>query len=230
MGEGYFCAAGINEKNQHVRPVKKGLMGGAERRLSIKLLEEHGGVFQIANIVDIARSRPHSSPPHTEDYVCNPKRLKLLGRLTEKEFWNTLNTLADTKLINIFGEQLEQIGSSSCGTKESRGEASLGCFIPAKPIQLYLKPGYNGKPEKIRMKLEDKDFKLDLGVTEIRLYKSDHISPDKTKIKEIANRIRKSRQLILSLGLTRPFQPVPTRAPVNWLQVNNIYMRENPLW
>lgn len=36
--------------------------------------------------------------------------------------------------------------------------------------------------------------------------------------------------IILSVGLTRPFAPEGFQNPVHWLQVNNIHVPIDPLW
>ena len=52
MMKGYICAAGIDEEtNEHVRPVLPGV------RLRVDLLEERGGPFSMAALVDLGRNR-----------------------------------------------------------------------------------------------------------------------------------------------------------------------------
>ena len=37
-------------------------------------------------------------------------------------------------------------------------------------------------------------------------------------------------ELLLSVGLTRPFAPSPDAPPIHWLQVNNIHLEPDPCW
>ena len=79
------------------------------------------------------------------------------------------------------------------------------------------------------MKVTDGEFHLDLGVTDIRLYQHDHITPDNTVVDRVARRLASHNDVILSVGLTRAFKGTE-REPVHWLQVNNIHLKENAVW
>jgi hypothetical protein len=131
-------------------------------------------------------------------------------------------------LSGIFGNDLIQIGQSSCGTDKGMGEISLGYFLPNCMPTLYISPRH-GEPDQSRMKVSDGAVKLDLSVTDIRLYQNDHITPNNELVNHIAGKLRKSN-VVLSVGLTRASQSHPSFSPVHWLQVNNIHLQENPVW
>ncbi|HXH09492.1 MAG TPA: hypothetical protein VNP04_06995 [Alphaproteobacteria bacterium] len=80
------------------------------------------------------------------------------------------------------------------------------------------------------MVFTDGNLDLDCGVTDIRLYGNDHVTPNTKEVERITKRLKSSAGLILSVGLTRPFAGSPDFPPVHWLQVNNIHLRDDPAW
>jgi hypothetical protein len=76
----------------------------------------------------------------------------------------------------------------------------------------------------------DGELRVNAGITDVRLYEIEDFSPKEDIISEIRVQIKASAAIILSLGLSRPFASSPQFDPVNWLQVNNIHFRENPVW
>jgi len=80
------------------------------------------------------------------------------------------------------------------------------------------------------MRVYDGDFDLDLSITDIRLYQSDHVTPNADLISRIDQRLKSGADVILSVGLTRPFASSPDLSPMHWLQVNNIHFEENLTW
>ena len=112
---------------------------------------------------------------------------------------------------------------------QGRGQASLGCLRPLGTPQLYLRSRPN-KPQQVSMRLSDSVFSVDVGVIDIRLYNDADYSPNRQRIAQIAARLTQTSDIILSVGLTRPFTFDPDLAPVHWLQVNNIHFADDPLW
>ena len=68
---------------------------------------------------------------------------------------------------------------------------------------------------------------LDLSVTDLRLYGSDHVTPDALAVQRTSRRLASGESAILALGLTRPYPP---EGPIHWLQVNNVHFEADPLW
>lgn len=221
MQKGYICVAGIDlDTNRHVRPVLHG------ERLRVTLLSRNGGPFDMACIVDLGKTSHAGNPPEVEDYLFSLEGAHQTGSMNSKEFWGLLKAFAKPTLLDIFGKDLKQRGPTSCAVDVGKGTTSLGCFVPKSTPKIYLR-SRNGGPAQIRMEVTDGQFALDLGVTDIRLYDNDHVTPVSKTTNNVADRLRKGIGVILSMGLTRPF---PRESPVHWLQVNNIHLEDNPAW
>jgi hypothetical protein len=74
------------------------------------------------------------------------------------------------------------------------------------------------------MKMRDGLFNLSVSVTDIRLYRDDHLTPAGNIVSQVVGRIESGEEVILSVGLTRAF------AGSHWLQVNNIHLESCPTW
>lgn len=222
MQRGFICVAGVNlQTKEHVRPVLRGA------RLSKDLLSRNGGPFDMAAVVDLGNATPAGSKPEVEDYVFDPSKANFVKNFAEEKFWRLLTELAQLKLSTIFGEALKSRGSKSCAVDVGRGKASLGCLGPISHSKLYLRPR-SGKPDQIRIMVKDGEFDLDLGVTDIRLYGDDHVTPNPEIVKRIAKRLVQDCGALLSVGLTRSFASSVDFSPVHWLQVNNIHLEDDP--
>jgi hypothetical protein len=199
MKSGYVCIAGVDsESMRHVRPVPRGT------RLDKSSLVPAGGPFNIAYEVDIGAAACIGTCPELEDHAFNLDSAQNLRLCAPSEFWDFLRGLAKPTLTEIFGEHLKRRGPWSCGVDKGLGTASLGCLDPANRPELYLRPR-EGKPPQIRIRVNDGIFDLDLGVTDARLYKSDLVTPDKSRVNRAAEKLEQGVGVILSVGLTRAF-------------------------
>jgi hypothetical protein len=147
------------------------------------------------------------------------------------EFWELLQRLARPRLGDLFGEALGPVGRNSCGTRPGEGDASLGFWIPPHPPRLFLRPrGPGGKPA-VRMAIDDGRLQAVVGVTDIRLYGDDHMTPDAGEVETTARRLRTSGRVILAVGLTRAYAPTGREpsAAAHWLQVNNVHFEDEPI-
>jgi hypothetical protein len=224
MQQGYICVSGLKLGTcNHIRPILSGT------RLSTSLLKRNGGPFDMAEVVDLGTVKSSPQNPEVEDHIFDPAKTKAIGTLKSAGFWTLLTKVAERKLVSIFGEDLIMRGAESCGVDVGKGVASLGCLIPTSPPEIYLKER-EGKTDQIRMRVNDGRFDLDLGITDIRLYGEDHVTPNKRIVKNVGDRLRKEEDVILSLGLTRPFSTLSGFLPVHWLQVNNIHLKSDPTW
>jgi hypothetical protein len=224
MQAGYCCVAGIDPATrEHVRPVQYG-------RLSTGLLASEGGVFDIGMLVDLGAVTPRRQPPEVEDHLFDARNLRAVRTLDDDEFWGQLDDVAKDKLRDIFGAVLKSRGATSCGVNQGQGRASLGCLLPTGRPRLYTKPNTAGKPDKVRLELTDGEFSLDLGVTDIRLYKPDHTTPDPAVVADVNRRLQAGVATIISVGLTRAFASSDEFDPVHWLQANNIHLGDDPTW
>lgn len=224
MHGGHICVAGVDvETHRHVRPV--GQHGG----LTAHLLARYGGPFDMARIVDLGRLRPEPDRPHVEDHVFVPAWAKLQESICAEEFWNLLHYLSKSKLREIFGAALRPVGRSRWGTDLGKGTASLGCFRPRRPPDLYLAPGRERRCQ-VRINLSDGEIQADAGVTDLRLFQGDHATVDEDKVRGVAKWIYDSEGVILSVGLTRKFRRSEQSQYIHWLQVNNVHLKEDPAW
>lgn len=166
--------------------------------------------------------------PETEDYEFDPFNLRFLGILKAGVFWELVLRSAQTRLSTIFGDRLERRRTASAVVEVGKGSRSLGCLIPVGRPVLYTRLRTERLPQ-VRIRLSDGEPLLDLSVTDIRLYSDDYASPDGEGVRRLAGLLRSQTDVVLSLGLTRPFSNDPVNVPpVHWLQVNNIHVREGP--
>jgi hypothetical protein len=224
MHGGHICVAGVDLKTRrHVRPLL------ADGPLPFYLLARYGGPFEMAWIVDLGSPRPAPVAPHVEDHVFVPARAKAERPAAAHEFWSLLEELRQPRLREIFGPALSAAGGGRYGTEVEQGLASLGFLQPAAPPHLYLARSRDGKPQ-VRMKFSDGQIEADASVTDLRLFGSDHATPDQARIRAVAEAMADSPRVILGLGLTRKFRPSDDAAYRHWLQVNNIHLRDDPIW
>jgi hypothetical protein len=224
MKRGYMCVAGVDiDTGYHVRPVS---VGG---RLSTNLLVRNNGPFDMGVVLDLGTPRSFQRRPEVEDHVVDPSKVRAIGTFRASRFWKLLTQISELKLLNIFGTDLVAIGSSSCGVEVGKGRASLGCLIPKLYPDLYIRRR-SDRADQVRMRLSDGDFYLDCGVTDIRLYGDDYITPDERLVQRIAERLQSDVEIVLSMGLTRAYASKADFDPVHWLQVNNIHLQDDPTW
>ena len=76
----------------------------------------------------------------------------------------------------------------------------------------------------------DGTFDVDLSVTDLRLYARDQTTPRANVIADVQRRIQRGVRVILSVGLARAFQARADTARRHWLQVNNLYLEDDPAW
>ncbi len=158
-----------------------------------------------------------------------PARAKAERPAAAHEFWAMLEELQQPRLREIFGGDLGAMGRGRYGTELGKGNVSLGLLRPAGPPRLYLAQGRDGKPQ-IRLRFSDGEIEADAGVTDLRLVGDDHATPAPARVRAAARWMADSREVILGLGLTRPFRSSDGAAYRHWLQVNNIHLRDDPTW
>jgi hypothetical protein len=224
MQPGFICVAGLDvETNAHVRPTMH------SSRLPYRLLALHGGLFDLGAIVDLGQTYHVGRPPEGEDHSFQPRLARRMGQMAPEEVWSRLRAVSATRLADLFGPELRQRGARSCGVDAGKGIASLGCLLPVEPPVLYVQVR-PGRLDQVRLHLSDGRFALDLGVTDIRLYGADHVTPAKTRIEAVAARLRVGVEVVLAVGLTRASAGTPDYPPLHWLQVNNLHLADEPGW
>jgi len=225
MGAGYICVAGVDmQTGNHVRPV---LPDGP---LPVDFLVRYRGPFDMARIVELGSVRSRPDKPHVEDCVIVPSRLKPLGTLPRAEFWELLQRLSKETLRALFGPDLVCVGGQAWAVHPGKGEVSLGCFRPKTRLRLeYRETGPSGKPA-IRIAFRDAGIAVHAGVTDIRFYGDDHLTPRRDLVERAARRLQQPGGVILGMGLTRAFASTPQGDPLCWLQVTNLHFEKNPAW
>jgi len=214
----YICVAGISaDTNRHVRPI---LAGG----LNTTLLRRSGGPFGLGCVVHLGETLYCGHAPEVEDYQFNREYATYLRTLDPSRYWSVLESVSRSKLADIFGNDLRQ-RSRSCVVNVGAGTASLGCLRPPRPPRVYV-----NSFGKIRMTVTDNVYEADLSVTDLRLYEVDHRTPRRELVTRIDRRISAGEEVILSVGLTRPFRPEGDEESRHWLQVNNIHLSSSPIW
>ena len=203
---------------KHVRPMLR------YGRLTTALLRRNGGPLDIASVVDLGPTAYAGRAPELEDYYFDPAKATWLFDDEADDYWEFLNQVARESLAEIFGPGLEQ-WEESCTVDVGEGHASLGCLAPEEQPWLYV--DHRGT---VRMVLDYLTPSVDLSVTDLRLYESDHKTPRRDLVANVQRRLEAGVEVILSVGLTRPWRKQNDTAERHWLQVNNIHLKDDPLW
>ncbi len=219
MQPGYVCVAGIDlESEEHVRPVLR------RGRLTTDLLHPNDGPFDIGSVVDLGTTTYAGRAPELEDHRFDPERAKWLFDDNPDDFREALDGMARDSLEEIFGPALE-LWDESATVDVGEGRASLGCLKPEKQPWLYM--DHRGT---VRMVLDYLMPSVDLTVNDLRLYERDQRTPRRDLVSSIESRLKAGAEIILGVGLTRPWQKRGDTAARHWLQVNNIHLKDDPLW
>jgi hypothetical protein len=219
MQPGYFCVAGVDMSTlRHIRPVLR------RDRLTTDLLRPNGGPFDVGSVVYLGATTNSGYPPELEDRRFDPSNARWLFDDDPNDYWDALARVARESLEEIFGPELELWDES--GTVDvGEGRASLGCLKPEKQPWLYV--DHRGT---VRLVLDYLMPSVDLSVNDLRLYQRDGRTPRRDLVASVEKRLKSGVEVILSVGLTRPWQKRGDTAERHWLQVNNIHLEDNPLW
>lgn len=224
MQKGFICVAGVDlATGQHVRPMLRS-------SLRKGLLARYGGPFDIGRLVDLGWTRYIGTRPETEDYLFRQSEARWMGDMPASEFWEWLARLAKPKLGQIFGRDLQPRGPCSYAVDVGRGTASLGCFLVESRLRLRWQRRDAQGRGRLRVEFRSGERQFELSVTDIRLYRDDHVTPDPVVIERISRRLDAEPDVILGVGLTRAFRGRPGDPALHWLQVNNIHFADEPSW
>ncbi len=217
MAQGFCCVAGITERDHHhVRPT----LGG--QRLGTGLLVPHGA-FDMGAIVELGPVRPVPTVPEIEDHdfaLNNPHRE---GYLSPERLWKILDQTAIPNLYDIFGAELEHHGTRA-SLALGAGRASLGCYRPMGPVKLVLRDEPDHKSLRIALPAE----RLDLSLTDARYFRNEFTEPDEERVREAQVALDAGVDVLLGVGVGRPFASAEGQEPRHWLQVNALHLASNP--
>ena len=219
MQPGYICVAGVDVATlRHVRPVLR------HGRLTTGLLRPNGGPLDVGSVVDLGPTTYAGRAPELEDHRFDPAQATWSFDYGPDDHWGLLEGVAQGSLAEIFGPALELWDES--GTVDvGEGHASLGCLIPEKQPWLYV--DHRGT---VRMVLDYLLPSVNLSVNDLRLYEGDGRTPRRDLVESVQRRLEAGVEVILSVGLTRPWRKRGDAAERHWLQVNNIHLKDDPLW
>lgn len=223
----YVCLAGFAIKKdrhgqfrivrplRHVRPLAPWRWGVQDVAASS---------LAIGSLLVLDGAVPKGKPPEVEDVSVQSLSSVRLG--DAGAFWAACKQYAQPSLADIFGVALDEVqGLASLPFEQ--GQASLGIFKPAQPIDLYIT-----EEGKLRLRLIDA-MPLSLAVTDLRLYRGEGHAwqPALEVITALRHRLQAGEPALLSVGVGRAF-PLndPEREPRHWVQVNNIHLEHDPLW
>lgn len=219
MAEGFCCVAGIEEGgHSHIRPV----LG---ERLPTSLLATLGGPFDMGAVVELGRAAPIGRRPEFEDHLFWVEQSSRLGYVSPARLWALVLGGARTELDVIFGSQLEKDGSRA-SVPQGHGDASLGVYRPNGPVRLTgrMRDGRDN----LRVLLPDEG--LDLSLTDARFFAPGFLRPSDLRVAEARAALEAGSQVVLGVGLTRPYAPDPGLPPRHWLQVNALHMEPLVGW
>jgi hypothetical protein len=215
---GFICAAGIDIKSmRHVRPVISG------SRLKSRLLVDNGGCFGLGYLVDLGQVEYVGRAPELEDYHFEPRKVFQRGRVSPGRFWQLLQKVSRGSLRELFGPALHPHVRGGV-VEVGMGEASLGCLTLEQSPELYV-----DERQRIRIGFCDGNLKMDLGVTDLRLYEGDYKTPKRELVEQVAGWC-KEVPVILSVGLSRAWQMPGDSVERHWLQANNLHFEQHPVW
>ncbi|MGH9041962.1 MAG: hypothetical protein ACRDZ3_17210 [Acidimicrobiia bacterium] len=207
LDDGSVAVAGIDGGHEHVALCR-------EPAWDTAATSRGGGPFGVGELVDVGFSRRVGVAPLVEEREVEESNLRPLGRITDAEFWSLLETLGQDSLPAIYGDDLTRRPSGSARVPEGRGRASLGVLRCPGPAELFRRGG------QLRMGIDDLQLgSLDLAVFDFRL-RDAHGVPIDPLWNVIRRRVSAGEPVILSVGLSRPFNGV------HWLRVDNIHFRD----
>jgi hypothetical protein len=216
MARGFCCVAGLAEgDHRHVRPT----LG---RRLGTELLAPEGQ-FDFGAIVDLGAVRPTPERPELEDHEFNAAAATRVGYVSAVRLWQILGQTALGTLAEIFGDELEHTGTRAFLPIGS-GAASLGCYRPIGPVDLVVRDG--GDHTSVRVVLPAE--RLDLSLTDARYFRDEFTRPDEERVRQAQDAISAGAEVLLGVGVGRPFASAEGQLAVHWLQVNALHLADNP--
>ncbi len=213
MQPGFFCAAGIDLKSGlHVRPI-------LDTGLRTELLSREGGPFELGATLDFGPMRFVGTTPEIEDRKFDVERLRVIEPANSEKMLAGCMQTAKSSLREIFKGDMIRVGTT-LAVPENAGLYSLGCCWVEKPS---LEVVTEGEPHRLRLKWYEQNYRVSVGVADIRFYQSDHRTLKLDEVLQLQQSLEQSERVLLSVGLSRPYRKSDQDRPFHYLQVNNIH-------
>ncbi len=166
-----------------------------------------------------------------EDRETEIAEVRFLRDTSPGKLWKALKVAARPTSTAIFGDALtRRFTSDGLGATMDvgKGRASLGCLSVTSPVSIRVK---QYEEPKARIQFSDGQFAYDLMLTDARFYEPDKWTLRQAIVHQVNERLQNRKvEVILSVGLTRPFKRKTDKESRHWLQVNNLHLSDNPLW
>jgi hypothetical protein len=217
MYEGRVCVAGCDENGVCVRPVLPP-PGIFEDSLCVR---GRPVVFPFALVqYDLVKHIPQ--PPHTEDYVYDPRNLRLIRRLRDEERRSLLDRTVFAAVEEIFEAPI--ISGEGLYIVRGQGVRSLGTIQPRRICQAVHQQSPDGRWKHRLHFVDRKGSDYWLTVTDLtwRYYFNRERSQGRTP-RQISAHLTSAlakREVFVRIGLARGWERFPDRCH---LQVTGIY-------
>jgi hypothetical protein len=214
-----ICAAGLDRAGgRHIRPTTH------PDPLTRSVLASEGGPFALGTLVELGDTTPCPNPPETEDHRFSPTQAQVLGQLSPDRYLELLREHARDGLHALFGQQLERRGRSYA-VEAGLGTASLGILrTRGKAKKVYINAFGS-----LRLELTGSDPPASLPVNDLRLFEPDHETVSAKAVADLNARMSRTNDILLMVGLTRPYLASGDDRKRHWLQINGICMADRPL-
>ena len=220
MRHPYVCAAGFREDGSHIRPVFE------QGQLGRSLLRSEGGPLSLGGMVDLGSIHSRPMAPEVEDVVFSPELVRPLKQFDGIEFGKLVGSVSKPSLSAIFGDKLTRLSGTAAAIPRGAGDTSLGVLRVSGGAHLQTTVSY--RKHEIRFAFGDCCLgELSLKVTDLRLWERDHSTPAFSRIEAIQTRLQ---DCLVAVGLTRYWEVPRYPGFGHWLQVNNIFPIDDPLW
>lgn len=177
-------------------------------------------------LVEIGSAAPIGRSPELEDHLFRETDVVRQGFVSPTRLWEVLQETSGDTIDAIFGPELLRSGERAFVPK-GRGHASLGCLRPRGPVRLVAAE----REGALRLRVLLSDEALNLGLTDARFYKpSDYAQIDPSRFEAARLALETDADVLVGVGLTRPFTPDPGEPERHWLQVNALHIRPHIGW
>lgn len=178
-----------------------------------------GAIVDLGNVHD-ARERP----PEVEDRLFDPSRAERVGYVGGARLWEVAQEGAAETLVEIFGPDLEHHHGARASVAVLGGQASLGVYRPIAGCDLVVRSNDTASSLRIRLPAE----RLDLSLTDARYFEDEFRQPNFARVRVAQAALESGAEVLLGVGLTRPFAPGDGAEERHWLQVNALHLSTNP--